>query len=583
MLVAVAALLPVYTVNAQDQSRLCLTRALVHGHLHDDRCLAGSFDKSRYGGHLFSDKAPGLSLLELPAAEALLDRPVQDGPRYSLRLWGVRVLTSGIAFLACVFLVGRIAEGLRPGFGGATLVTFALGTLMAPFAAANFSHVPVAALGFGSFALAWSRRSALAGLLAGVAVFVEYQAFLLLALVGVYVAAHGLRAAVRYACGCAPGVALLGVYDQLAFGAPWHASYRYVDNVFAAAQAGGLFGIGTPHLFSAYMVFAGNGGLLVASPVLVAAVWGLVLLARERPVESLLCAVVTVAYVLVDCGYFLPYGGSPGPRFLVPALPFLALGLSPAFAWRPRLTAALAVLSVLPTMVLTLVWPANNPLHGTVWSRLVHLPAEGGGSKLVHSLMPTVVHWLGPGRLWAAVPVLLAAAAALLVAFRSTPLPSVTWSRRTLAVVGVSVCAIAVAAASAISAYPYGARTTGVANFVDLRTSIQASSPLVRAGDGVAFVVTAWNPTDVNITAVVLRIKLGPGMQLLGRPAFERGPGCTGTTTLSCDLSFLEGGMSTPIRFGVRVIEPSDQTVTASIASHGVPALRSASFTVRVD
>ena len=34
---------------------------------------------------------------------------------------------------------------------------------------------------------------------------------------------------------------------------------------------------------------------------------------------------MTVAFVLSDAGYFLPYGGnSPGPRFLVPALPFLA-------------------------------------------------------------------------------------------------------------------------------------------------------------------------------------------------------------------------------------------------------------------
>ena len=290
VLVSAAALLPVYTLTAQDHSRLCLTRAIVHGHLHDDRCLANSFDRSRYGGHLYSDKAPGLSLLELPAAEALLDRPVQDGPAYSLRLWGVRVLTSGLAFLVCVFLVGRIAEGLRPGFGAATLVTFALGTLIAPLAAANFSHVVVAALGFGAFALAWRGRPLYAGLLAGASVFCEYQAAVLLALVGGYVALRGVSALAHYACGCVPGIPALGVYDQLAFGAPWHASYRYVDNLFSTAQAGGFFGIATPHLYSAFMVFAGNGGLLVVSPVLAAAVWGLVLLARERPLEALFCA-----------------------------------------------------------------------------------------------------------------------------------------------------------------------------------------------------------------------------------------------------------------------------------------------------
>jgi uncharacterized repeat protein (TIGR01451 family) len=583
-LVAAVALSPVFTLTAQDHSRLCLTRAIVHGRLHDDVCLSNSFDRSRYGGHLYSDKAPGLSLLELPAAEALLDGPVQDGPAYSLRLWGVRVLASGIAFLACAFVLGRIAEGLRTGYGAASLVTFALGTLMAPLAAANFSHVIVAALGFGAFALAWSRRGLLAGVLAGTAVLCDYQAALLLALVGVYVAARGLRPVARYAAGCVPGIALLGVYDQLAFGAPWHASYRYIDNLFSTSQAGGFFGIGTPHLYSAFMVFAGNGGLLVVSPVLAAAVWGLVLLGRERPHEALLCAAVAVAYVLVNAGYFLPYGGvSPGPRFLVPALPFLAVGLAPAFAWRPRVTAALAVLSVIPSIALTLVWPTNNPLRHTVWGQLAQIPSRGGSSKFVHSLMPTVLHWLGVGRVWGAVAVALVAAAALAVAFQATPFPRVRWSRAAVAAVGATVYAIAAAATCAIAAYPYGQRTLGVALYVDLRTSIQASSALVRAGDPVSFVVTAWNPGELNVTSVVLTIRLDHGMQLLGPPAFERGPGCKGTSTLSCNLSFLEGGMSTTIRFGVRITEPHDQTVRTLITSEHVAALNNASYTVRVE
>lgn len=583
-LVAAAAFLPVFTVNAQDVSRVCLTRAIVHGHLHEDRCLATSFDRSRYGGHLYSDKAPGLSVLELPAAEALLNDAPQDGPPYSLRLWGVRVLTSGIAFLVCAFLVGRVAEGLRPGYGGASLVTFALGTLMAPLAAMNFSHVVVAALGFGAFLLGWRRRPLAAGLAAGAAVLCDYQAALLLALVGAYVAVRGLRALARYALGCVPGIALLAAYDTLAFGRPWHPSYRYVDNVFATAQAGGFFGIGSPHLYSTFMVFAGNDGLLVVSPVLAAAAWGLVLLARERPREVLLCAAVTVVYVLVNCAYFLPYGGvSPGPRFLVPALPFLAVGLAPAFAWRPRVTAVLAVLSVIANMALALVWPTNNPLRQTVWGQLVHIPARGGSSKFVHSLMPTVLHWLGVGKAGGAVVAALVAAAAVAVALHATPLPHVRWSARAAAVVGVTVYAIAIAATCAIAAYPYGARTLGVATYVNLRTSIAASSGLVRAGDDVSFVVTTWNPTELNITGVVLTIRLGPGMQLLGRPAFERGPGCTGTSTLSCNLEFLEGGMSTTVRFGARVTEPSDQTVEASTASLGVPALQRASVTVRVD
>jgi len=75
-LVAAVALLPVYHLGDQDLSRFCLAQGLVHGHLSNDACLAPSFDKARYGGHLYSDKAPGMSLLAVPAAEAVRLPPI---------------------------------------------------------------------------------------------------------------------------------------------------------------------------------------------------------------------------------------------------------------------------------------------------------------------------------------------------------------------------------------------------------------------------------------------------------------------------------------------------------------------------
>lgn len=585
-LVAAAALQPVYSMNAQDQSRICLSTAFAHGHVSNDRCLAGSFDRALYRGHFYSDKAPGMSLFEVPAVEAVLNTSVSDAPTYSLRLWLIRLLASGIAYVACAFAVGRIGEGLAPGFGAPTLVAFALGTLVAPFAAANFSHVPVAALGFGAFAFAWARRPRLAGLLAGIAVLCEYQAIAQLLIVGAYVALRSRRALLAYAVGVLPGIALLAVYDTLAFGAPWHASYRYIENPFAGLQATGFFGIGSPHVFGAYMVFSGNGGLLVLSPVLLVAAWGLVLVARRYPWESLVCAAVVVFYVLLNCGYFLPYGGvSPGPRFLVPALPFLAVGLAPAFARRPFLCSLLTLLSVVPTIALMLAWPANNPLRNTVWGALVRAVEQGGSSKYVRSLTPTVLHWVGAGRALSALAVAVAAAAAFAVAIGSIPwrtMPRRTATRWSGVLVVASLSLVAAADASAIAAYPYGDRTTGQANIVDLKPTIQGSKTVAQVGDEVDFTVWVQNPTEAFVDAVVLEVRLPPGMRLLGAPYYERGPGCVGTTTISCNLGFLESEMSTLIRFGVRVTQiPPAQTVKTTVTSEGVPAYSSASFTVK--
>ena len=145
-LVALAALSPVNVATPQDGSRLCLADAIVHGRLSADACLSDVFDRSSHDGHLYSDKAPGLAVLEIPAAEAVdVGANPQVWGSHDLRLWGARLLSVGICFLLCTFLVGRISEGLAPGYGALALVGFSLGTLVEPLAATGFGEDATAA------------------------------------------------------------------------------------------------------------------------------------------------------------------------------------------------------------------------------------------------------------------------------------------------------------------------------------------------------------------------------------------------------------------------------------------------------
>jgi hypothetical protein len=242
--IGLVALSPLNGVSAQDESRVCLAEALQHLHLSNDPCLALSSDRSSYQGHLYSDKAPGLSLLELPSVAVVDPGPVQRWKAYDGRLWLVRLLTVGIGFLACVFVVGRVSEGLAPGFGAIAMVSFALGTLAGPLAATSFEHDVSAALGFGAFLLAWRLRPGLAGLVAGALVLVDYEGGLIVAALGAYVALGGWRATRRFLAGLVPAGLLLGAYDWAAFGAPWHLSYAYKADTFAELQSTGFFGIG---------------------------------------------------------------------------------------------------------------------------------------------------------------------------------------------------------------------------------------------------------------------------------------------------------------------------------------------------
>ena len=103
---------------------------------------------------------------------------------------------------------------------------------------------------------------------------------------------------------------------------------------------------------------------------------------------------------------------------------------------------------------------------------------------------------------------------------------------------------------------------------IDLHTSINASSTAAFPGDEVDFDVGIVNDTSAYLPHAQLVIRLPAGMQLLGPPTYERGTGCRGDSTLTCDLDFLEGHMHTAVRLGVRIGSKAGSRLT--VAAWGV-------------
>jgi hypothetical protein len=413
-LVAIAALSAVNLAGPQDRTRYELTRSIVLRHSLE--IPPNLFDRAVFDGRSYSDKAPGMSLLAIPAFELERAAGIARTERQwhsegDLSLWLLRVLTSGIMFLVAAFVVGRAAEGLAAGAGAPTAVAFGAGSLAAPLAPTFFEHDAAGACGIVAFVLAGQatgrRRLFAAGLCAGGAVLFQYAAGLVAVALGLYCARGGLLRAGWFLLGTLPAAVALAAYDTVAFGSPFNLSYRYVANRFAERQHRGFFGIGIPRIGGLKEVLVGHLGLLVVSPVVLAAAVGLYLLWRRgMRAQAALAATITLVFVLLDAAYFLPYGGgSPGPRFLAPALPFLFLGLPLALLRFPRPTLALLVVSVVATTV-----------DSTTWG--VRPPGERSWLPTREELSNTVWTWLGAGRtIGIAIVLACALAATALAAF----------------------------------------------------------------------------------------------------------------------------------------------------------------------
>jgi hypothetical protein len=396
-------------------SHFALVKSLAHGTPRIDRYQWETGDKSYVSGHFYSVKAPGMAMLALPWYELLRASDAPDafgelardrepskwseaarnlvafrsregaGPRARVTrtadretplVWALGLGVVVVPTLLLLLLVRGSAERIEPGLGTSAAVTLGLGTLVLPFSTMLFSHIAAAALGFAAFAVLWQEREGprrpsllvAAGALAGFGIVVEYPLALLALVLAGYALSRGpwLRRALLFGVGAALGALPLAAYNLWAFGSLTTLSYR--DAVKVPGRTGhdvlglndtGVFGVRWPSPHAALELLLSGRGVLVLTPVVaMGAVGAMLLYRRGRRAESLTIGAVALAFLVYNSGYYLPFGGdSPGPRFLITALPFLALPLGLSFRRFPAVTVVLALASVATMAVAT----AGNP------------------------------------------------------------------------------------------------------------------------------------------------------------------------------------------------------------------------------
>jgi hypothetical protein len=330
--------------TAQPASRYALTAALVERHSVDIHGYRLGVDHAIYEGRWRSDKAPGQPLLAVPffAAGRVLGLDPAAGLHMTgdLGLWWMTFWSSTVPLAALAAMMFLTARRFAPRAALPATLASVFATLLFPYGAVLYGHCLAAAFAFGGWLAvdrAQERARArrwllLGGLLLAAAIAVEYHVAIVAVAVACIAARRHGRAAGWLAVGAVPPMLATALYQWIAFGRPWRLPYAYYAGVINGTSEGG-YKIPSPS--QVLDVFTGTNGLLLLTPLTVVAIGAAVMCARrggETATHAVLALAVTGMYVVMIAGWSgTPIAEDPGPRYLIPALPFLAVPL--AVAW----------------------------------------------------------------------------------------------------------------------------------------------------------------------------------------------------------------------------------------------------------
>lgn len=349
-----------------------LTRALVETRsVAIDRFADNTGDVLERDGHVYANKAPGVSFLAVLPYEILyrLQRANSLDPGHPL-------LITLNGYLCTFFVCGLLGALIPPAlyrFGlsiGSTRLEALTVALLAAFATPLFAystvlflHVPSASFLLMSFVEARRGRASSAlrsGLWSGAGLVTNYLALPVAAILGLWLAfrERSSRSLLRFAAGLVPGLILLITYHAAAFGGlfrnPVSMNPQFVSG-------GSLFGIVNPPSLEALVgiTVSPYRGLFFLSPVLILALGGAVVRFRQGARGELL---VIAACLLVFFGFNVTFnnwegGFGIGPRYLLPVIPLLAILLFPL----TRLMRPLWVILAPASLILNFVAVAVDP------------------------------------------------------------------------------------------------------------------------------------------------------------------------------------------------------------------------------
>jgi hypothetical protein len=378
-----------------------------------DQYVQNTVDFAKVGAHYYSDKAPGLSFLGIPVYAGLryfLNLPIIDSLMNrlannaafvaTLRENGSGILKDKVRFAIAQVVLTFVLAALPTALLGLLMfrlsrrfttnvvtragLVLAYGLLTPAFAYAGsfYSHQLSALLLFSAFYIAFTRQAKFSigallavGLLLGYSVLSEYPSIILAGILFFYTLYKLLRQDDWRKIGWVilpAGLIALGLmaYNNAIFGGPFQLGYGFSED-WTVQHHTGFMSLTYPHPAAIWgITFSVFRGLFVLSPWLLLFIPGFVLWWRSRKYrpEFWVALAGILGFFWFNASSIMWWGGfAVGPRYLLPALPFMVLPVVFVFrewgerAWLKGICAASFIWSFIATWGLTLAEQAFPP------------------------------------------------------------------------------------------------------------------------------------------------------------------------------------------------------------------------------